>query len=418
MGTTVRLCKSTQRGPIVSEERERTVQEMIQLGQLGLQMGYWQEAEAYFERALRLAPAHSEALLGKALACRDPRRALDAVRALLAVEPDSAEGLRLEAELLERLGEAPGTPRDGYAPSAEAAPASAAQPRNYFALLLAGMAVALLALLVMSTRLGLFSQLRQEPAVEMAPSPSLADWVTPGVDAEWLSQALAATVAIRVFDPSGLWEQWGSGVMVDAQGLVLTNYHVLADAQQRLLNPEGLAFVGLASDVRQPPDRWYIAAPLALDPARDLAVLCILADGQGRSVQGERFVAVALREGEDLALGDPLIGLGYPALGGETLTLTRGSMAGFAYSVNDIRLGKTDSELLPGSSGGAVLDPQGRLAGIITATVTEARTQGRLGYFVLVGEAAELLDAARQASRPAPSLRWMRELFLAGGLGR
>lgn len=407
----------------MSDERESTAQELIKLGQLGLETGYWAEAEAYFERALRLVPGHPDALLGRAMACREPRRALDAVRALLAVDPDSEQGRQLEVQLLQELGE-PAQDRQARASHGveDSSRSSGAGRRARGALLGAGALLLLLALLALLLRpqplLGLFPRQETAASAETALPPPLAALATPGEDAALLAQAFAATVAIRTLDPSGIWMQHGSGVVVDERGLVLTNYHVLADEQGSLLNPDGLAFVGFASDVRQPPDQWYIAAPVALDPTRDLAVLRIVSSGQGRSVQGELFPAIALRQEGDLSLGEALIGLGYPALGGETVTLTRGSMAGFAYTGDDVRLGKTDSELLPGSSGGAVLDAQGRLAGIITASVTEARTQGRLSYFVLVDEAADLIAAARQAPRPSHSLRWMRDLFLAGALGR
>jgi len=144
-----------------------------------------------------------------------------------------------------------------------------------------------------------------------------------------------------------------------------------------LANPDGLAFVGLTHDAREKPDEWYIAAVVASDPERDLAVLRILHTADGQTARSRRFQAIAIADSSGLALGQPIVALGYPTLGGATITLTRGSMAGFVTE-DEVRYGKTDSELLPGSSGGAVLDEQGRMVGIITGAMTEARTQGRL----------------------------------------
>jgi S1-C subfamily serine protease len=85
-------------------------------------------------------------------------------------------------------------------------------------------------------------------------------------------------------------------------------------------------------------------------------------------------------------------------------------MAGFSSSQSDLHLGKTDSELLPGSSGGAVLDETGRLVGVITAAHTDQRTQGRLSYFVLLNEAKEVIGEAQAAPRPDPQIDWMVDI--------
>ncbi len=405
----------------MSDEQESTLQELLKLGQLGLDTGFWAEAEAYYERALRISPGHPEALLGRALACRTPRRALDAVRALLAVVPDSPEGLRLEAELLERISDAD-KELGGNTKRARKRPEGQPGARSPWSAIAAVGAVCVLLVAVSWFASPDLRGLVADTLAPVAPGlamPAAEGTATPlSVDSEFLSQAFAATVLIVTTDPTGHWMQRGSGVVVDELGLILTNHHVLADDRGRLLNDDGLAFIGFSSDVRRAPDRWYIAAAVALDPQRDLAVLRILSTEQGKSLTGHAFQPIALRQDGDLSLGEGLVGLGYPALGGETVTLTRGSMAGFASAQNEIHLGKTDSELLPGSSGGAVLDSQGRLVGIITLTMTEARTQGRLSYFVLIDEAEDLLLEARQAPRPVPSLRWMRNLFQAGMVGR
>ncbi|MBC7314995.1 MAG: trypsin-like peptidase domain-containing protein [Chloroflexi bacterium] len=198
----------------------------------------------------------------------------------------------------------------------------------------------------------------------------------------------------------------GSGSVLSQDGLILTNYHVIADDHQNLLNPQGLAFVGFTVDVREAPSIWYIAVFVTGDPVRDLAILRIVATEEGAPVQGAIFPTMTLGNSDQLVLGQTIIGLGYPAVGGNTLTLTKGTMAGYE-SLGNVRLGKTDSEIAPGSSGGAALDEQGRLVGIIRMVRTEERTQGRLSYFVLLSEAESLIREARFASQPRVDLSWI-----------
>ncbi|MBC7239808.1 MAG: hypothetical protein H5T71_06890, partial [Chloroflexi bacterium] len=81
-----------------------------------------------------------------------------------------------------------------------------------------------------------------------------------------------------------------------------------------------------------------------------------------------------------------------------------------------IRLGKTDSELLPGASGGAVLDETGRLVGIIRMVYADYRTQGRLSYFILLSEARALIREAQAADSPRVDLRWIVSLAAQLGL--
>ena len=87
-------------------------------------------------------------------------------------------------------------------------------------------------------------------------------------------------------------------------------------------------------------------------------------------------------------------------------------MAGFSTSKDGVTLGKTDSELLPGSSGGAVLDTESRLVGIITAAYADERTLGRLSYFLLVNEAHGVISQGTRAALPPPTdAAWMVTLF-------
>lgn len=416
---------------------ENSLDELLRLGQLGLDLGYLAEAEGYFDRALALAPGHVGALLGKARACSKPRLALEYVRQALTAAPEDPAALALGEDLQARFGPTP--TEETAPPEAEppyilptAAPADQQPPvesdaqraqralQRALSRPLSPRTVAItlgLAVMVLLVVLGIavHQLLRPQPSAvifqppeqpRVTPTVELSLTQPEGAEENLLLKAQAACVFLIVPNASSPEARRGSGSVITSDGLVLTNYHVLTDSNLVLINSGGLAFVGFTKDVRYQPSDWYIAALVNGDMVRDLAALRIVATAEGDSVRGLSFPTMPLGDAASLQLGQPLIGLGYPALGGRTLTLTKGVMGGFDAE-GQVRLGKTDSELLPGSSGGAVLDEQGRLVGIIREIYTDYRTQGRLSYFVLLSEAQPLIREAQYAGFPRIDVRWM-----------
>lgn len=409
----------------MSEER---LEDLLSLGEMGLELGYLEQAEGYFDRALALAPDNPRALLGKARACRDVELALSLVERVLAAEPGNAEAVALWEVLQAQRPPTPPPPAEGEVEQPYILPVAPPEappervtiyrgeaPPSLTALLSRRTILFILGILLGAAFLGGMIYLAVRPKAPSAatPSPEIPT-LAPTETINPLQQAQAACVLIVVPQSAKNAFRRGSGSVISKDGLVLTNYHVLLDEGQVLLNPQGLAFVGFSDDVRYPPSRWYIAVLVNGDFVRDLAVLRIIATANGKAVRGLSFPAMTLDETDGLTLGQTLIGLGYPALGGNTLTLTKGTMAGFEME-GKIRLGKTDSELLPGSSGGAVLDENGRLVGIIRMVYADYRTQGRLSYFILLSEARPLIREAQLADTPRVDLRWM--VSLASQLG-
>jgi len=402
-----------------------SVAELLQLGRMGLELGYKDQAEAYFDQALELSPRHPEALMGKARATSDPRQALRLVRTVLEDSPGDREATALESRLLREIDERARALESlpVFSSAAGAAIGHSAKERRtprkghgwLFGLVAVGV-IGLAALVVAfgGSLIGAGKELTASaPVVEAA--PLAGDTSVDGAGNSGLAVALRKAefaIALIIAPVRGSTQAaTGSGSVITSDGLVLTNYHVVADdAMAALANPDGLAFVGLTQDAREKPDEWYIAAVVASDPKRDLAVLRVLYTVDGQTARSRRFQPIAVADSSGLALGQPIVALGYPTLGGATITLTRGSMAGFVTE-DDVRYGKTDSELLPGSSGGAVLDEQGRIVGIITGAMTEARTQGRLSYFVLSGEARDVIGEARNARAPRLDVQWMVDAF-------
>ena len=139
----------------------------------------------------------------------------------------------------------------------------------------------------------------------------------------------------------------GSGVIVDAaQGLVLTNNHVIAGADD--------IQVTLADD------RTLTGEIVGSDEDTDVALIRIPA---------ERLTAVALADSEALRVGDFVVAVGNPFGLGQTVTsgivsaLGRSGLPGLGYQ-NFIQ---TDASINPGNSGGALVNLRGELIGINTA---------------------------------------------------
>jgi putative serine protease PepD len=153
----------------------------------------------------------------------------------------------------------------------------------------------------------------------------------------------------------------GSGVIVDAEGYIVTNEHVVS---------VGSAFEVVLSDGRT----TYEATLVGADPLTDLAVLKIDAAG---------LTPIAIGDTSVLQVGDPTVAVGSPLglQGGPSLTV--GVVSAFDRIVeaggSDPLYGmlQTDAPITQGSSGGALVDGLGRLIGITTAVgVSEVGVEG------------------------------------------
>jgi len=167
--------------------------------------------------------------------------------------------------------------------------------------------------------------------------------------------------------PGGPGEQvqrsLGSGVIVDAGGLVVTNNHVIEGADQ--------IKVSLA-------DKRELEAEVALKDSRsDLAVLRIKA-------QNERFPALEFADSDALQVGDLVLAIGNPFAVGQTVT------HGIVSAVARTQIGitdyqffiQTDAAINPGNSGGALVDLGGKLVGINTAIFSRSGGSQGIGFAI------------------------------------
>ena len=161
----------------------------------------------------------------------------------------------------------------------------------------------------------------------------------------------------------------GSGTIFGLNKFVLTNSHVV----------EGMTLckIGLTEDVKKPPARWYEAEVASNILNLDIASLRPLQPFPD-SVSA---VAYNLCQPDRIKLGDSIIVLGYPSVGGNTITATEGVISGF-----DGFMVKTSAKIEHGNSGGgAFLKDQGCWFGIPTSVAQgELESLGRITNYSLI----------------------------------
>ncbi len=141
----------------------------------------------------------------------------------------------------------------------------------------------------------------------------------------------------------------GSGVIIDPEGLVLTNHHVIAGADR--------------VEVRLADERRFDAEVVGADPETDIALLR-LRDSEGN------LPAATLGRSDYLRVGDYVIAIGNPF--GLSLTVTAGIVSAMARVIGTSPFDdflQTDAAINPGNSGGPLFDLEGRVVGINTAIV-------------------------------------------------
>jgi Do/DeqQ family serine protease len=202
----------------------------------------------------------------------------------------------------------------------------------------------------------------------------------------------AKTVAVRnpLFDdpifrrffgiPGGGGEQvqrsLGSGVIVDATGLVVTNNHVIEGADQ--------VKVSLADK------REFDAEMVLKDSRSDLAVLRLKA-------QNERFPALEFADSDALQVGDVVLAIGNPFAVGQTVT--HGIVSAVARTqvgITDYQFFiQTDAAINPGNSGGALVDLGGKLVGINTAIFSRSGGSQGIGFAIPANMVKVVVASAR-----------------------
>ncbi len=153
----------------------------------------------------------------------------------------------------------------------------------------------------------------------------------------------------------------GSGTVITPEGLILTNAHVVDDR----FDEYDVLGVAMSSQADQPPELSYLAEIVAVDYTLDLAVIRIVSDLDGESVEIE-LPFVGLGDSDEVGLGDRVRILGFPGIGGETITFTDGVISGFTNQrdIADRAWIKTDATVAGGNSGGLAANEAGVVIGV------------------------------------------------------
>lgn len=182
-----------------------------------------------------------------------------------------------------------------------------------------------------------------------------------------------------IFDPQER-EGTGSGSVIDAQGYILTNDHVIAGAQRMTVTMGG--------------DKTYPAKLVGTDPDTDLAVIKIEPPRDGLTV-------VPLGNSDELIVGQKVLAIGNPF--GLDRTLTTGVISGLQRPIRSrplpgARTGRpiegaiqTDASINPGNSGGPLLNARGQMIGINSQILSPSGASSGVGFAVPVSIAKRVV---------------------------
>ena len=172
----------------------------------------------------------------------------------------------------------------------------------------------------------------------------------------------------------------GSGSVIDPQGHILTNYHVIEGAQKLTISLGG--------------DKVYPAKVVGGDPDTDLAVIQI-------DVPKEGLTIIPFSDSDKLAVGQKVLAIGNPF--GLDRTLTTGVISGLQRPIRSVPVQgspegrviegaiQTDASINPGNSGGPLLDKYGKMIGINSQILSRSGGSVGVGFAIPVNIAKRVV---------------------------
>lgn len=274
-----------------------------------------------------------------------------------------------------RYGYGPGSPGRDERP--EPAVVLAPEPRRWLPMVLAGVIGAALAAASVVLALWLLGDDTQRvESVFRLPEPGSNSTLSgeqldiQGVLA--VVQPSVVTLDVGVEVGPGVFEGAGTGLVIDAEGLILTNAHVIAEADEITVT----FFDGTSTT----------AEVVGSFPDDDIAVI--------RATDVSGLVPATLGSSEDLRVGDDVVAIGN-ALGlGGVPSVTRGIVSAKersidAEAVSLENLIQTDAAINPGNSGGPLVNASGQVVGINTAIIDDAQN---VGFAIAIDVVRPLID--------------------------
>ena len=200
------------------------------------------------------------------------------------------------------------------------------------------------------------------------------------------AKALPSVVSITV-TCSDSTEGIGSGVILDTDGNILTNYHVIEDAEEIVVTLD-------SGDT-------YEAEVLGSDDSSDLAVVTLVDAGDAE------LTPIEIGDSDDINVGEWVMAIGSPF--GNEQSVTTGivsalyrstaltSTSGTSIYVNMIQ---TDAAINPGNSGGALVNAEGQLIGINSLIESYSESSAGVGFAIPVNYAMKIADQILAGETP------------------
>lgn len=177
----------------------------------------------------------------------------------------------------------------------------------------------------------------------------------------------------------------GSGIIISADGYILTNYHVIEDADRLQVTAAG---------------GEYEAKVVGTDPSSDLAVL---------KIDAQNLTPIDIGSSSDLTVGEWVMALGSPY--GLEQSVSTGIVSATSRTTSAINsdsstavytnMIQTDAAINPGNSGGALVDSEGKLIGINTLIASSSGSSSGVGFAIPVDYAMNIAQQIIDGKQPS-----------------
>ncbi len=177
----------------------------------------------------------------------------------------------------------------------------------------------------------------------------------------------------------------GSGIIISSDGYILTNYHVIEDADRLQVTADG---------------GEYEAQVVGTDPSSDLAVL---------KIDATDLTAIEIGSSSDLTVGEWVMALGSPY--GLEQSVSTGIVSATSRTTTELNsdtssavytnLIQTDAAINPGNSGGALVDKDGKLIGVNTLIASSSGSSSGVGFAIPVDYAINIAQQIIDGKQPS-----------------